>query len=337
MNDFETRVLRSVLEAKEKIENIRAENRLVFPLFTDLHTIDVDHAYAQKLLFALERITETIRCDAIVDMGDNFDMLGRELHVTNEELTARFERLFSAVYRTASFPVIHVNGNHDAVGTDFFKPDFWNRIVRGKYGNTAAVYGDEGSYYYVDCERANVRLVVLSLPYESDIEAEMPTPLWAFGSHQLNWLRETALKTDKDVLLLSHVPFYYHYTGDKEATLAVWNGKEEKTAYVSALCGAIDDRDEAVAILDEFHQNRGRLVACLSGHMHYDLLLPPRAENEGRANPLPCHQVVTTATCIAAQAESAIGISIDVVVWDPSANELELIRIGDGEDRKIRL
>lgn len=30
------------------------------------------------------------------------------------------------------------------------------------------------------------------------------------------------------------------------------------------------------------------------------------------------------------------GISIDIVVWTPSENEFHLIRVGDGENRRVR-
>lgn len=201
MDNYISRMSASVSDAVEKINSLRAEDSLIFPIFTDLHTTDVEHEYMDKLIPALELINEKLDFDAVINLGDSFGMLGRDIHISNKELKARFERVFSAVYDAVKHPVININGNHDASGTDFFKPDFWNDITKGKYGNTMAVYGDEGCYYYMDYEKANTRLVVLSLPYDSDIEADMPTPLWGFGKKQLAWLKETALNTDKDVSL----------------------------------------------------------------------------------------------------------------------------------------
>ncbi len=337
MNNYVEKVTASVKEAKEKIKNLKTEDSLIFPIFTDLHTEDVDHEYIKRLIPALELITEMVDYDAIINLGDNFSMLGRNIHITNDELKARFERVFSAIYDATKHPMINANGNHDAIGTDFFKPDFWNSIVKGKYGNTFSVYGDEGSYYYIDYEKANTRLIALSLPYDSDLESEMPTPLWGFGKSQLKWLEETVLNTDKYVIILSHVPFFYKYTGDMESTLGVWTGDEAKISYISALCGWIEDLDEAVAIIDKFNNHTKRLIACLSGHMHSDSLWLPREEKCGEKNPLPCHQVVTTAACSTENFELKIGISIDIAVWTPSKRELHMIRIGDGEDRKILL
>lgn len=338
MDNYTEKLNALVASAEEKINSLRADDSLVFPIFTDLHTKDSDHEYMNRLIPALKLITEKIEYDAVINLGDNFGMLGRNIHITNDELKARFERVFSAVYDAVKHPVININGNHDAPGTDFFKPDFWNDITKGKYGNTMAVYDDEGCYYYMDYEKANTRLVILSLPYDSDIESEMPTPLWGFGKKQLKWLKETALNTDNDVIILSHAPFYYKYTVDMESTLGVWTGSEAKVSYISALCGWIDDLDEAVEIIKEYDNRPDtRLVACLSGHMHFDSFWLPYEEKNGEKNPLPCHQVVTTSTCFTENVELEIGISIDVAVWTPSKGELNMIRIGDGEDRKISL
>ena len=206
MNTYTEKIEKSVADAVKRINKVKAEDSLVFPIITDLHTDDSDGEYMERLIPALKVMNDSMEYDAFINLGDNFCMLGRDIHISNEELKARFERVFTKIYETVNHPVINVNGNHDAIGTDFFKPDFWNDITKGKYGNTMAVYGDEGCYYYIDYDKANTRFVILSLPYDSDIESEMPTPLWGFGKKQISWLKETALNTDKDVIILSHVP-----------------------------------------------------------------------------------------------------------------------------------
>lgn len=337
MECYKNQIISSVAQAKEKLENLKSDDSLVFPMFADLHTMDIDHERTKRLLQALEIITQEIEYDAVLNLGDNFGMLGRIEHIETPELKSRFDKLFSAIHSTTNHPIINVAGNHDALGTDFFKPEFWNSLTKGKYGNTSAVYDDEGSYYYVDYEKANTRLVILCLPSDSDIESEMPTPLWKFGEKQLQWFKAVALNTSKDIILISHAPFFEEYTGDKNATLGVWTGTEAKTSYISALCGWMDDSDEAVDIMNEFISNSGKIIACLSGHMHTDSFWLPLEEQNGKKNPLPCCQIVTTSTCFTENVEPIVGISIDLVVWTASKGELNLIRIGDGEDRKVVL
>lgn len=338
MNDFNKQIKANIERAHEKISEIRKSDSLVFPVFTDLHTFDYDHEYVNRLAFTLKHITEKTECNMVVNLGDNFSMLGRDEHIANTELQKRFERLLTAIYEATNLPQINVNGNHDGIGTDFFKSDFWNNIVKGRYGNTFAGYGDEGSYYYIDFEGSNTRCICISIPYTSELECDMPTPLWKFGKNQLDWLKNVALNTAKDVIILSHVPFNYQYKGDREATIDVWDGKRKRTSYISALCGEIEDVNEAIKILNDF-ENKGRLVAVFSGHTHEDALWL-YGEGEGREttkNQLHCPQVITTSTCLDSGRERTLGISVDVVVWTPSCMELNIIRIGDGEDRKIVL
>lgn len=335
MKEFLTRLEGYVERAEKRVNEVRREDSLVFPVFTDLHTIELNHETAQRLIEALRLTVSKIPSNAVINLGDTFNMLGRMIQIDNDELKARFEELYSAICESTDLPLINVNGNHDAIGTDFFKPDFWNSIVKGKYGNTSAVYSDEGSYYYLDI--ADTRLVVVSLPCDSDLYAENPTPLWRFGDKQLLWLKSTALDTDKSVIVLSHVPFYSNkYYGNPETKLQVWNGSEIKESYVSALCGWIDDIEEASAIFNDFAQ-KGRLVACLSGHTHSDSLWRPFESKEKNGNtytnPLCCYQAVTAATIWNPYNEFVM----DVAVWTPSENTLSLVRVGAGEDREIKI
>lgn len=322
--------------AKLKIENLRAEDSLVLPIFTDLHTDNVAHKDAQKIIEVLKLITREIDVDAVINLGDNVSMLGRRLHITNDELKKVMEDLFSAIYEAVNRPLIMVHGNHDAIGTDFFKPDFWNGIVKNKFGVQSAEYSASGSYYYLDCEKAKTRLVILSIPSESDLEAEHPTPVWAFGESQLKWLKDIALDTENNVIIISHVPLYYSYNGGETRLLETWNGEKVTSSHYADLCGWIEDRDEAAKIIEAFNGKSGaKVIACLSGHTHKDSLWMPFEEKDDHTNPLPCHQVVTGRACPPECESSEFGVSVDIAVWTPSKNEFNLIRIGDGEDREI--
>ena len=338
MSDFCKRLESAVDNAIEKIAESRREDTLVFPVFTDLHTTDVNHENTHKLVSALRLITEKIKCSAVINLGDNFCMLGRGIHITNNELKKRFDELFSAVHNASGVPLINVAGNHDGVGTEFFKPDFWNEITKGKYGNTMAVYDDEGCWYYADYDKADLRFVVPCAPHDSDIERAAPTPLWTFGKPQLEWLEKVALCTDKNVIVLSHVPFFYKFTGEREKDMInVWDGERERTMYISSICGDIEDAKSAVNILNNFNaKSQGRLKAVLSGHTHSDSLWLPNQKKEELENPLSCTQLVSASACTLTENEEMLGLSIDIMLWSPSFDELQFIRVGDGADRKIK-
>ena len=107
-------------------------------------------------------------------------------------------------------------------------------------------------------------------------------------------------------------------------------------SYISALCGWIDDIGEASEIINDFNKKDGcRVVACFSGHTHIDALWLPYEERGEHTNPLPCCQVITARAYNEECGAEDTGICIDAVVWTPSENKLNIIRIGDGEDREI--
>ncbi len=321
--------LDEIVSVASRVKAVCKGNSLIFPIFSDLHVDGVDTPEAENLLNALTVICDALHTNGVIDLGDNVSMLGRKHHISNIQLTQVLTRLFDAIHSAAGCPLYLINGNHDAVGTDFFKPALWNQIVQGKYDAAMAHSQPDGSYYYVDCDQADLRMVFLSVPYESDLTAEHPTPLWTFGQDQLTWLKDVALNTNHSVLLFSHVPFYYRYRGDKTIIYEVWDGEKTATTYVDALCGWIDDAEEAAAVVAE----RGNVIACFSGHTHEDSLWEPYERRGEDVNYLPCHQIVTTHA--AHYHENAVGVAIDILVWNPDERELHLIRFGDGSDRKI--
>lgn len=338
---------------KEKIEKIRKEDSVVMPLFTDWHINSKDSSLVKELLTGLRMLASEIEIDGVIDLGDNTGMLGRNEHITNEALSEFLTDLLSRLHDATNQPLYLVNGNHDGIGTDFFKADFWNQLTKHRYGNDKAVYGNDGSYYYVDLEKADTRMIVLSVPSGSDIESEIPHPHWKLGTEQIRWLADTALDTDKNVLLLCHVPLYDYYIGDMEKMLSVWDGEQEKRAYIKDLCGWIEDADEAVKVLNSFHRHEkyentesgiylkqsppsARLIACLSGHTHADSLWQPGESEEPFSNDLLCHQVVIKSV-MPYRKEETYGFAFDVMVWTPSDETLSFLRYGDGQDRTIWL
>ena len=328
--------LASLDAVKAKLDAIRTDSTLVFTVFSDLHTTGVEDDMTRQLLEALAAVSETLRPDAVIDLGDNLAMLGRNNHITNDQLTATLAGLFDATQQAVDCPLLLINGNHDAVGTDFFKPALWNGVVKGKYDDGLARYAEAGSYYYVDFDRVHTRLVFLSLPSDSDLEGEYPRPLWEFGQKQLTWMRVEALRTEYTVLLFCHEPLYYAYHGEfgpDDTLLEVWDGEKVTKTPVVNLCGWIDDLDEAVSILE----TSGRVAACFSGHTHKDSLWAPHQQQGEDVNPLSCYQVVTRNPVVPPwdREQPAIGVMLDVLVWDAAAKTIRMLRVGDGEDREV--
>lgn len=335
MSDFSQTIKKQTESAARRIEKLRGEDSLVLALFSDIHVGSINEERVNRLCETLKLISEKIHPDAVVDLGDNPAMLGRSKHISNSELKVFFESLLTKIHSAAGVPLICVNGNHDAIGTDFFDADFWNGIVKGKFGVENAVYSN-GSYFYIDYPKSKTRVVVLSVPSGCDLDAEMPTPLWCFGKEQIEWLTSTAIKTDNDIILLCHTPPYDEYRGDMEATLATWDGEKERVSTIAALCGWTEDADiVSQALKAHFDTSENRLLGIFSGHMHFDSIWQPLESKHRFTNSLNCTQVVIKSPQNDKGYTEFIGMAVDIAVWTPSKNEFNIIRIGDGEDREI--
>lgn len=348
--DFSNALRESIAAAGESVRKFRKEDSLVFLVFSDLHMKALNSDAVEKLLLALKTADEEICPDYVINLGDNTGMLGREEHISNNDLSDLLMQLFDKMQAAVNCPLLLVHGNHDAPGTDFYKPDFWICITKGCYGHDAAVYSSNGAYCYLDVPAVKTRFVILSMPYDSDIESSIPTPCWKFGDDQLRWLANEALDTPYSVILLSHVPLFYDYHGSKKSMLDVWTGERAAKSYIKDLCGEIADREIAVFILSAFQNHEeyrndaleiylkaspltASLAACFSGHTHKDALIRSGDTVDKDINPLPCTQVVTKTATIFYGEEPHMGISLDAVIWTPSESSFRIFRIGDGENR----
>ncbi len=351
-------------EAAARVEVLRRNDSLVFPIFTDIHINSVNDAAASELLDAMEALSDRIPADGVLALGDNPDMLGRTEHASNEKIHGVLQGLLDRVASRWQCPLFAINGNHDGIGTDFFDAEFWYSVVGNRYDWGMANRDKDGhsAYYYVDFPASRVRIVFLSLPCGSRLTAEDPTPLWEYGREQLRWLAQTALNTSLSVLIAAHVPFYYDYYGDRTKKLGVFNGTIPTETFISALCGWIADRPAAQAIFEAFRNHtaydngdygirmrpsapEAELIGFISGHIHTDSLWQPgecrpvHDDNvlKERCNSLPCVQLVVSASNIRINSvlrkQAKWPVCMDIAVISPSERRFSTVRYGDGEDR----
>ncbi|MBO5197872.1 MAG: metallophosphoesterase [Lachnospiraceae bacterium] len=351
-----------VEDTAAKLQALAEADSLIIPIYTDLHTSSLKGESFRLLIQGLKEISAIRKPNAVISLGDNLSMLGRTEHASNarirELLTGIFDQTADAV---GDVPCYILHGNHDGLGTDFFDREFWYSIVGNHYDNQKARREGHSAYFYVDEQKSHSRLIFLSLPSGSDVEAELPTPLWEFGDIQLKWLAETALNPEsmqeiQNIILFCHVPFTTpSESGVMTAKLGVWTGVRAAESYIKALCGWISDREEAEKILKAYashtayHEEKRNihadytaakapLIACISGHNHNDRVILPGQQNGTHPNHLPCPQILIGGADPRVNPELReqiqIGVSMDILIFTPSKGRLSLIRLGDGEDRE---
>ena len=314
---------------KEKISALKREDYLIFPLFSDIHVNGKEDEALKKLNRAVKLICDEIKPDMVINLGDILSMLGRSEHISDRTLVKKLKEVCDSVKENVNCPLYIINGNHDGAGTDFFKPELWNELDIDGYADGKLIREKGKSYFYLDAKET--RFVFLSIPSDSDTDGQLPAPVWAFGKEQLDWLENEALNTKKDVLLFSHVPFFSGYRGDMERMIDAWTGNAVKKAYVFELSGQIDDKDEAVKIIEKAKN----VVACFSGHMHKDSFWAPYEMQEDRKNPLPCHQVVTKNPVAFSWQADKYDLAVDIVLWNYKERKISVLRMGDGQDKEF--
>ena len=320
---------------KQKLNSLKKNDSLIFSIFTDLHISSSEDEAVDKLCEVLSDASKEMPFETVINLGDNFaSRLGRLTHKSNDELFSIANSLFDKIEASANCPVTFVGGNHDGLGADFFTPEFWNSLTKERSGNSLATYDEVGSHFYVDYEKSNTRLVFLQIPSDSDLASEKPCPIWEFGKRQLHWLENVALSTNSYVIVIVHVPFFHHYFGNPEATIPVWDGEKVREPYINDLCGTIKDRDEVVDIIKQFSdQNPGKLVAIFSGHTHRDSAIEAYGEDNEGKNPLPCPMIIPKMFFTPNGEDKDPSIAFDIVIFTPSEKTLDILRLGEGEDR----
>ena len=328
----------------QKINLLVSEDSLIIPVFTDMHLNNTQGTSFRLLLQSLKSLHSQTPFHAVISLGDNLSMLGRDTHASNEMIAELLEDILNQISDAAQVPCYYINGNHDGIGTDFFTEDFWAAVVNDKYDCGMAKRNENSAYFYVDYDKSGVRLIFLSMPCGSDLDAAYPTPLWKFGDTQLKWLEETALSTagDRDIVIFSHVPIYYSHIGDPSLTLKVWDGHKETASYIEDLYGRAEDQEEIENILLSYSARNphSRIAACIYGHTHADSFLAPLETAELKQHNLPYYQVeiscLDTKRNKTLYTDTSLGIAFDILVLTPSEKKLTMVRFGDGKDREIR-
>ena len=73
-------------KAKVDLLSIIKGDSVVFPIFSDLHTLSIAFEWTQDILEVLKMITDGVKCDFVLNLGDSTGMLGRNEHIANADL-----------------------------------------------------------------------------------------------------------------------------------------------------------------------------------------------------------------------------------------------------------
>lgn len=304
-----------------KTRNELTEPALVFLWTTDNHRWSTNAGGVQNFSSMIENM-KTLRAlvptDAVVVSGDLTD--GDK--VTTTTLSRAYDCM--AEIRTIGVPYIWAQGNHD---TNYYykgsaeyelsiKECFKAYFTDVNMGGFNA--DENGTDYYIDYESLDTRVIVLNA---NNVTAGVT---YVYGSTTATWLRNTALNTTKNVIIICH------------------QSPIRKQVYGNSGTGGWSD---VVNAINNFINNGGN-VMMLSGHSHCDVaFVSPwlsvmegcqRFSNRAQDDTTSTYQMEGFIDVVRTNARQQYTATEDlwsVCVYKPKSNELSLIRFGAGKDR----
>lgn len=300
-------------EIEKTVAAVPKEAELKLIVFTDIHhdpVYEVDPL--KETLACAGEVGKKIGADAIWCLGD----LINGHNSTKEEATKLIREVIAEEEKTG-IAFHNLEGNHDSniQSTWDGSGGYGMEVVLGPE-ELAQVIGQPGEEhsglratdYWVDFEEQGIRVVCLSADYTT------------FTEETAEWLRESALKTEKDVLVMSHCP-----------TRAEWGFNGD------AQGGELIEKE-----LKDFCERGGTVIALIHGHDHGDMIetaddLPWTGVAIGCARfSVPQGGATPGMEYAARNAEDATMVLFDTVCVDKEKREVQLIRFGAGEDRVIQ-
>ena len=241
----------------DKLPRLEAalDGRFAFAVQADTHFFDIE---SDKQLYNLKALAHLYPLDFIANLGDMIRGYFKDKEGnTPEKMQAAMDELSMRYTTDAPCPVLLTIGNHDA-----------NQLWCQHYGNAGqmiteqdhhekyikpikAINGDnmvtngESNYYYVDFPSHKIRVIMLN---STDAKfSEGFSDIYVFTNEQIEWFKNSALKTDYNVLVMTHCPLRGDFPNH------------------SLCCTGGEQIAEAV---EEFIAAGGRFIAYMYGHVH---------------------------------------------------------------------
>lgn len=268
---WETEYNDSVNKVKNLQNNVGV-NGTSFGFITDTHW----GLNAKKSHVLLSQLLNDCDIKYYFDGGDIIAGLGIE---TKEMIIADIEEQ-KQVFDSISDKRLLVEGNHDAAysdgGVDYAGnltlEEFYSIFFRSQSLNDNVVFGNDGTYFYVDDVSQKIRYIglnALDTPYDVN-----KMHVFCFRDEQIQWLVNNALEIPSDewsVVVCSHNIPIENQKGiivNADVLLNVFNAFKNKTSY----SGDGTNATYPTSVNVDFTNRGGNFVCWIGGHVHYDYL-----------------------------------------------------------------
>lgn len=233
--------------------------------------------------------------------------------------------------------VLRTIGNHDACYTTtdglYYKfnltaQELYNQMMFPSDNLNNRVYGEDGNYYYVDDINNNIRYLILN---DQDVEDAIDENGYAinnristhkYSTKQISWIENIALNTNKDIIVISHMP---------PINKTVRGGKYAET---------ITNYEQVTILMDNYNRNEntGNIIGWFCGHLHEDFIVTNvntfpiiSIQSDSKTNGNNDINGTNTYKVSGTTEEQAF----DVVTIDKKNKKIYLTRVGYGENREV--
>lgn len=318
--------VKTAIEKVKVIQDISGKDVINFMWFSDLHYYKNADGYVGNIGKLCRYVMDKCNIPFALMSGDT---LTASSLTTETDVLDTLEQAME-VLSPIGEDLLLVRGNHDDVYGSYTDGDatryytnkvasakIWNRLHRIQAKDDRRVFGDDGTYFYIDLQVQKVRIICLNSQFYDGGDVTSGTTgnmTNGFGEAQLNWLENVALAVDEDwsVIVTEHIP----------PTASVINGN---TYYLSQISDGVEFR-KIIAT------TTANIIAIFCGHCHADAYV---------TDDLKC-PIVTITSAINTPydadwstrvANSATETVMDVVSIDKATRKIYMTRIGAGADR----
>lgn len=343
--------------AVEKIkskQNLAGHSCVSFIDFSDMHIIHGANNYAHNVGKLARYLMDKCDIPLAIFLGDWVNGTGE----STKELALDDVRVAKEILAPiSSEELCTITGNHDlwfdGNTHTVSMEERYNAICRHNTKDFRKVFGESGSYYYVDNVPQKTRFIFLDGNWSEFTVDESGTPSYSafaqggYGQEQLQFLADS-LKVENgwSVCIFTHVPPIAEYRPpattpdyfrDADILIGIINAYADKTTYSGEYNGTdyngyVHDWAK-VSISVDYAAYNGELIAMFTGHRHLD---------EVFTEPLKC-PIVTVTTCGGQKLKDGYDrtygtdteTSLDVVTINKKTRMIYCTRVGAGADREI--
>lgn len=349
----------AVNEAADKVQGLlddAGRDAVVFAWFSDVH-YDLNAKNT-----ATGAITAAVmdKCNIPFALSTG-DMLTQSVLGTEKAVIEAYKGAYKMLAPIGSDRLLQVEGNHDGSwgvldldgngkieDGEHYKfnmtdEKIYSYMFRQHSGDSRRVYGDEGTWFYIDDTASKTRYIMLNNVWDEYAVNEMNGAAinnqmgdYGFGQSQLTWLAKEALSFKEDgwdVIVAAHVPVSQDSFRDGDVVRGILDAFEKGTSY-KGTSGDMGTWQYVDISVDFSNKHTGDIIGFFSGHVHRDSIY---AE-------LPYPVVTITSNVNTSYDESEEKreygtdneVAVDFVVVNKRTKEVNIVRLGVGSDRNYK-